>query len=533
MSKTVYLTTPLYYVNAAPHIGHSYTTVAADALARFHRLKGDEVFLLTGTDEHGQKIEQAASAAGKNPQAFVDDVVQHFHRLWKMLNISYDDFIRTTQPRHTQTVQAILTRLRDEGKLQRAAYRGWYCTPDETFWTGAELAESADVGRAPLCPACQRPLEPLQEEGWHLPLRAHQPWLVQFVKAHPQFIQPASRYNELASLLEQPLPESLCITRPRKRVGWGIPVPFDPEHVVYVWFDALLNYISVPGYVDDPARFARLWPADVHFIGKDILRHHAVYWPLMLHALGFSDAQMPRRIVAHGWWKVGEQKMSKSRGNIVDPTVVISEVLAGQSYAADIYRYFLLREVPFGQDGSFSEEALQARLDADLANDLGNLVNRTCSMIARYHHGTIPPVPAVGCAVEDEPLRQAAVGLASAVEGAMAELEFSTALEAIMQVVTRANQYVEVSAPWKLAKQPDARPRLDGVLHALAEVLRIAAITLDPFMPSVAHAIWQQLGCAAAPRRFADAARWPGLPANQTLGEPSILFPKRRADAPA
>ncbi len=528
MSKTVYITTPLYYVNAAPHIGHSYTEIAADCLARHHRLKGREVFLLTGTDEHGQKIEQAAAAVGKDPQAFVDQMVERFTALWKTLQISYDEFIRTTQPRHTRAVQAILTRLRDEGKLVRATYQGWYCTPDETFWTTSELPAASAGGAAPECPACRRPLESVQEDGWYLPLRAAQPWLKGFVESHPTFVQPVSRYNELAGLLEQPLPEYLCITRPRHRVGWGIPVPFSPDHVTYVWFDALLNYITVPGYVGDPKRFAELWPADVHFIGKDILRHHAVYWPIILRALGLPDDQMPKHIVAHGWWKVGEQKMSKSLGNIVDPAVVIGEVLKGQPFAADIYRYFLLREVPFGQDGAFSEDALSARFSAELANDLGNLVNRTLSMIERYCGGKIPEAAAIGCAVDDVPLRQAAVGLSAIVDEAMARLEFSAALEAIMRVVSQANRYIETAAPWKLAKRVEQTQRLQAVLRVLAEVIRVVAFQLSPFIPSTAAAIWEQLGDSAGDlhRWLEDAARWPGLQTGQSIGAHPVLFPR-------
>ena len=528
-SKTLYVTTPLYYVNAAPHIGHSYTEVAADCLARYHRLSGGSVFLLTGTDEHGQKIEQAASAAGETPPVFVDRVVQRFVELWKTLQISYDDFIRTTQPRHVEAVQAILARLHHDGKLVRAAYHGWYCTPDETFWTEAELSANATPGQGPSCPSCQRPLEPVKEDGWHLPLRAAQPWLARFITTHPTFIQPASRYNELASLLEQPLPESLCITRPRHRVAWGIPVPFSQEHVTYVWFDALLNYITAPGYLGDPARFSTLWPADLHVIGKDILRHHALYWPIILHALGFTDDQMPRTIFAHGWWKIGEQKMSKSLGNIVDPAVVVGEVLKGQPYAADVYRYFLLREVPFGQDGSFSEDAIIKRLDSDLANDLGNLVNRTLSMIERYHGGVIRPVPldaldAIG-ADADRPLAERARGLAATVERAMERLEFSVALETLMSLVSHANQYIEASAPWKQAKAGQAQ-KVQRILSVLSEVVRIVAITLDPFMPSIAEAIWQQLGCGTTPRRLQDVTVWPGLPDGQPIGPHPVLFPR-------
>ncbi len=526
MQKTVYITTPLYYVNAAPHIGHSYTEIAADCFARYHRLKGERVFLLTGTDEHGQKIAQAAAAAGKPPQAFVDEVVQHFTALWKRLGIQYDHFIRTTHPAHEQAVQAILEHLRAAGHLKRASYQGWYCTPDETFWTEAELGAAPEAGGRPVCPSCQRLLEPVTEEGWHLPLEAHREWLRRFVAAHSQFVQPAGRAHELLSVLERPLPESLCITRPTSRVNWGIPVPFDPSHIVYVWIDALLNYVTAAGYPDDLARFTDLWPADVHFIGKDILRHHALYWPILLHAIGLPDAQMPRTIFAHGWWKVGEQKMSKSFGNIVDPLVVIERLLAGQPYAADIYRYFLLREVPFGQDGSFSEEALLKRLGDDLADDLGNLVNRTLSMIERYRHGQVPPLAPIGCAVEDELLRQAATALGAAIDEAMDGMEFSAALEAITRLVTQANRYVEMSAPWQLAKQADGAQRLGAVLRLLAEVIRIVAIAVEPFMPAVAAAMWTQLGCGAQPRRLEDVALWPGLPDGQPIGPHPVLFPK-------
>jgi len=366
----------------------------------------------------------------------------------------------------------------------------------------------------------------VSEEGWYLPLEEHRLWLQRFLATHPTFVRPETRYNEIASLVNRPLPEYLCITRPRQRVGWGIVVPFSEQHVTYVWFDALLNYISAIGYGVDEAKFSAHWPSDVHFIGKDILRHHAVYWPIILHALGMADEQMPKMIFAHGWWKVGEQKMSKSLGNIVDPTVVINHVLKGQPFAADVYRYFLLREVPFGQDGSFSEEAILARLSADLAHDLGNLVNRTLSMIERYCGGKIPEPHAVGCALDDEPLRQALVGLAAQVEEAMGRLEFSAALERIMRVVTQTNRYIEVVGPWRLAKQPEQATRLRTALSLLAEVMRVMAILLEPFMPSVAQAMWWQLGCGSHPRRLQDTARWHQLPAGQPIGPHPVLFPQ-------
>ncbi|MBI3088070.1 MAG: methionine--tRNA ligase [Candidatus Omnitrophica bacterium] len=532
MAKTFYLTTPLYYVNASPHIGHSYTEVAADCLARYRRLKGEAVFFLTGTDEHGQKIEQAATAAGKAPQMFVDEMVERFKALWTLLGISHDDFIRTTEPRHVTVVQACLTRLHDENALFHATYDGWYCTPCETFWTKDELAAT---GGSPTCPNCQRPLEAVKEEGWYLPLRRHQDWLRRFLKAHPPFIQPQTRYNEIASLLEQPLPEYLCITRPRRRVGWGIPVPFSDRHVTYVWFDALLNYLSAPGYGVDAERFEGLWPADVHFIGKDILRHHAVYWPIILHALGLSDERMPRLIFAHGWWKIGEQKMSKSLGNIVDPYAIVQQFLKGQSFAADVYRYFLLREVPFGQDGAFSEDAILGRLDADLADDLGNLVNRALSMIERYRKGVIPDFGSendrLGRVTDDDDLKEEALQLSGRLDESMSNLSFADALGSIFQLVTHANRYIENQTPWLYAKDTTGQERLNTILRSLAEVIRIVSITLEPFMPSVSAAIWQQLGMGGTPRRLADASRWPGISSGQPLGARSVLFPKSEAGA--
>jgi len=519
MSKTVYLTTPLYYVNAAPHIGHSYTEIAADCLARYHKLRGDDVFFLTGTDEHGEKIAQAAAAQGLSPKAFADQNAEKFKALWRRLGISttYNRFIRTTDPDHVEVVQRVLTHLKPS--LTLGTYTFWYCVPCETNFGAAEVDP-----RAPVCLNCGRPLTQIEEEDYFLKLESHRDWLRHVIETEDLSIQPPERRNEILALLRdpaRPLPD-LCVTRPKERVPWGIEVPFSPQHVAYVWLDALLNYISALGWPDDP-KFHRYWEeaGAVHLIGKDILRHHGLYWPIILHALGVRP---PRVIFAHGFWKVGEQKMSKSLGNIVDPEVVIGQLLKGQPHGPDIYRYFLLREVPFGQDGMFSEEALEKRLDADLANDLGNLVNRACSMLERYAQGTIPPAAPVGCAVEDEPLRQAALELAAALERAMARMEFSTALDAIMRVVTQANQYIEAVAPWKLAKARETA-RLHGVLHVLAEVIRIVAITLEPFMPSVAEAMWGQLGCRGE-RRLADATRWGMIPAGQAIGPHPVLFPR-------
>ena len=519
MAQPVYLTTPLYYVNASPHIGHSYTEVAADCLARFHRLRGDEVFFLTGTDEHGEKIAQAAAAKNLSPKAFADQTAEQFKALWKRLGISYDRFIRTTDPDHEATVKQVMKQL--EGHLRKGPYTFWYCVPCETNFGLTEI-DAAN----PVCLNCRRPLQRIEEEDYYLNLEEHRAWLRQYIESHPTFILPTERRNEILALLRDnthPLPD-LCVTRPKDRVPWGIEVPFSPTHTTYVWFDALLNYISALGWPNHP-NFARYWKeaGAVHLIGKDILRHHALYWPIILRVL---DLPLPKTIFAHGFWKVGEQKMSKSFGNIIDPVVVIEHLLKGQIFGADIYRYFLLREVPFGQDGAFSEDAILTRLNTDLANDLGNLVNRTCSMIGRYGEGKIPAATAVGCAVEDEPLRRSATGLPAVLDAAMARLRFSAALETIMGVVTQANQYVETTAAWKLAKQPDLAPRLRTVLNVLAEVIRIVAITLEPFMPSVTEEIWRQLGCGGTPRRFADAAAWGKLPAGQPLGTSRILFPK-------
>jgi len=523
MSQPIYITTPLYYVNAAPHIGHSYTEVAADCLARYRRLKGDDVFFLTGTDEHGEKIAQAAAAKGQAPKAFADQASDTFRQLWELLGIagSYTRFLRTTDPDHEAAVQRVLTTLKSTLKL--GTYVFWYCVPCETSYALTEIDPTA-----PVCPTCQRPLKQIEEEDYYLNLEEHREWLRRYIEDHETFILPTQRRNEVLALLgdpAHPLPD-LCITRPKDRVPWGIDVPFSPAHVTYVWFDALLNYITALGWPEDP-RFHRYWneAGAVHLIGKDILRHHALYWPIILRVLGVRP---PKTIFAHGWWKIGEQKMSKSLGNIVDPRIVITRLLAGQPYAADVYRYFLLREIPFGQDGMFSEEALMKRLDSDLANDLGNLVNRTCSMIERYHQGR---VPASACfnSLDEEIVKQAEAAVRQ-VESAMERLAFTQAVEAIMQLVSKTNVYVEAASPWKLVKQPEQARRLETVLCVLAESARIIAILLEPFMPAVSTAMWAQLGFSATqPRRLGDAARWGQVPAGQSIGPHPVLFPRSEA----
>ncbi|MEI8345456.1 MAG: methionine--tRNA ligase, partial [Candidatus Omnitrophota bacterium] len=377
-AECFYVTTPIYYVNAKPHIGHAYTSIAADALARYHRLCGKRVLALTGTDEHGQKVAKAAAEASVTPREFTDRISATFRDLWTEFGLSFDDFIRTTEPRHRSAVEKFWKLLDERGQIYKALYRGWYCTPCETFFTERQVL--AEAG-AKVCPDCKRPVEQIEEENFFLKTSQYQAWLREHIMAHPDFIQPDIRRNEVLGFLDNNTLQDLCISRPAGRLSWGIPSPLSATHVTYVWFDALINYVTACGFADDAGRFAQWWPADVHLVGKDILRHHAVYWPIMLKAAGM---EVPRQIFAHGWWVQGGQKMSKSLGNVVDPLEV------ARRYGFDAFRYFLLREVPFGFDGSFSEEALVNRFNHDLANDLGNLLHRSLSMCEKYFGGEIP-----------------------------------------------------------------------------------------------------------------------------------------------
>ena len=507
-SEKFYLTTPLYYVNDVPHIGHMYTNILADCMARFRRLEGREVFFLTGTDEHGDKIARAARSAGEEPQAFVDRISPRFNELWSKLGISHDDFIRTTQERHVRTVTQVLTRLKEKGDIYAGEYKGFYCTPCETFWSDSQLVE----GR---CPDCNRPVEALTEKNYFFRMSRYQKWLVKEIESRPEFLRPATRRNEILSFLKQPLTD-LCISRPRGRLSWGIPIPFDTGYVTYVWVDALINYVSACGWVTDEARFKKLWPADLHLIGKDILRHHAVTWIIMLKAL---DLAIPRTILAHGWWTVQGEKMSKSKGNVVDPRRVIEE------WGRDATRYFLLREVPVGQDGDFSHRAISNRYRNDLANDLGNLVNRTLSMITRYFGGRVPE-PGTGVS----PLETLAAGLGEALKKRMDQYDFKGALETIWQVVERANRYVEESKPWALAKAKKER-ELAGVLYNLCETVRILGIYLEPFLPDSAKRIGKMIAVdVMAKGRWESASSWGGLRAGLQIGPVEILFPRKDAD---
>ncbi|MBI3315702.1 MAG: methionine--tRNA ligase [Candidatus Omnitrophica bacterium] len=511
MPAKYYLTTPLYYVNSKPHIGHSYTQVAADTLARFMRLSGKEVLFLTGTDEHGQKVERAALEAHQTPQAFTDQIVGSFKDLWGVLSISYDDFIRTTEKRHVETVQNVWKKLHEKDEIYKASYKGWYCTPCETFWSDGQLLRETDQT---LCPDCKRSVEKIEEENYFLKLSKYQQWLMGYIRSHENFILPVTRRNEVLGFLENNTLQDLCISRPKSRLTWGIPSPLSDTHVTYVWFDALINYISACEYGRDEERFRKWWPADVHIIGKDILRHHAIYWPILLKALGVD---LPQMIFAHGWWVQGGEKMSKSRGNVIDPVQIV------KLYGVDAYRYFLLRETPFGSDGVFSEEALRLRFNTDLANDLGNLLHRSLTMCEKYFGGKIPAGVSSRCRGD---LRKEVDALRPALDAAISRLAFSEALTAIWALINQANKFVETSAPWQLAKQGNTA-ELEKVMVSLLEVLRVTAQAVWPFMPSTGEALWAQLGIQEKLKAsFLRESGWGFFEKGGKVAKGAPLFPR-------
>ena len=510
--NTFYITTPIYYVNDVPHIGHAYTTVASDVLARYWRLRGRDVMFLTGLDEHGQKVQQAAAKAGINPQAHCDKLAPQFQELWKRLNISNDAFIRTTDAPHKQIVQRYLQELYGKQLIYKDSYTGWYCTFDERFWTEKDV-----VGG--ICPDCKRPIEQLSEHNYFFKMGQYQEQLIDHIKQHPPFIQPESRRNEVLGFLTTQKLGDLSISRPKSRLSWGIELPFDKDYVTYVWFDALVNYISALEYKLPVPSVDRYWPASVHLVGKDILTTHAVYWSTMLMALNLP---LPETIFAHGWWTVDGEKMSKSRGNVVDPNKMV------ETYGIDAFRYFLLREVPFGQDGDFSQSAMVTSINSDLANGIGNLLSRTLTMIERFADGKIPAGGPPVLPELEEKIAQAAAQLPATLERGFNALAFRDNLQVIGELVSLCDEYIDKAAPWKLAKNPDDAPKLKTVLNHSARALRLLAVSLHPFMPQTTEQLARQLGChfdfsKAIP---ASAYQWDSPVADLPIAKGAPLFPR-------
>jgi methionyl-tRNA synthetase len=516
MSKRFYITTAIDYVNGQPHLGHAYEKVIADVIARARRSLGQEVFFLTGLDEHGQKVQQAAQAEGKDPQTYCDQLAQDWKAFAAKLALTNDDFVRTTDARHKQIVQASLAKVNADGHVYKKTYEGFYSTKEETFLTEKDRREDGTFDPS------YGEVVVLKEENYFFKLTEQQQWLIDYIESNPSFIQPDHRRNEVLGFLKNNTLEDLCISRPVARLNWGIPIPFDTGYVTYVWFDALVNYISIPAAHGDRTVNSAihsqpsttnsqlaLWPADIHVIGKDIVKFHAVYWPIMLKALGLP---LPKQLLVHGWWQKDGAKISKSTGNIIDPVAVIHE------WGLDAFRFYVLRELDIGPDGNWTDAGFKSRYSAELANGLGNLVNRSLSMLKRYRNGVVP--------APSNELSAEAQAVIAETKSSLEQNELQKALQTIWSLVTRANQYVDRTAPFKLAKDPAQSQRLDEVLYNLTETCRILAVLLWPFLPGTATKIYAQLGLSGEPDKY-SAATWGGLNAGHQIGEPAALFPRK------
>lgn len=505
--KTFYITTPIYYASGKPHVGHTYSTVAADAMARFKRIQGYDVMFLTGMDEHGQKVELNATKENKTPQKYVDERAEDFKDLWKTMEISYDKFIRTTDSFHKSAVQKIFKELYDKGEIYKGKYEGWYCTPCESFFTDKQLKDGK-------CPDCEREVKWTEEEAYFFRLSKYADKLLEYYQSHPSFAQPEGRKNEMIEFIKSGL-DDLCVSRTSFK--WGVPVTFDEGHVVYVWLDALTNYITAQGYLSgDETDYKKYWPADVHFVGKEIFRFHVIIWPAILMALGLP---LPKQVYGHGWVLFGDgSKMSKSKGNVIDPKVLCKR------YKPDALRYFLLREISFGQDGMFSDEALIRRINFDLANDLGNLVSRTVSMVTKYFGGTLPSAQKLGSL--DSELSNSAVELAKSYESKMEQFRFSSAVSDIWLIISKCNKYIDETMPWQLGKDPEKKERLACVLYNLCEALRIISILLYPIMPETSGIIKERIGAKKDVCTLQEAKSWGKLPKEVKVSNGEALFPR-------